>query len=466
METPEQPGQAGATAKNKKDLSVLRIEPEQREAPERGPRKGRGLLFIIAGVIAAVIVAGIIGVRTFASAPVVNVARVAVSSAPSAGTPVLTASGYIVAHHTIQVSSKIVGKVIWVGIEAGDKVTKGQVLARLDDSEFRAQYEQAVANFQASQAKLKELEAGSRPQEIAASKATVAQAEATFKNAAINLKRQQALFSQQIASQQQLTDAQSQYQVALAQLNNARQNYTLVKIGPRIEDINAQQAQAAQTRAAEDYAQTMLDACLIRSPIDGTVLERDVEIGEMVSNQNFGGNTGVKSSVATLANLNDLLVELDINETDFPKISPHQLANVTADAYPSRVYKGYVYEIAPQADRQKATIQIKVKIDKPDSFLRPEMNAHVTFLAPQMAGAEQTTADSLTVPASAIIQRNGQTAVFVLAGEHVKLTTVQTGSQTGGQTEVVSGLGPNDVVVVSGQSELKTGERVKVSGGA
>ncbi|MGH9351709.1 MAG: efflux RND transporter periplasmic adaptor subunit, partial [Terriglobia bacterium] len=292
----------------------------------------------------------------------------------------------------------------------------------------------------------------------------MAQAQANYNNAAINLKREQALFKEQIASQQNMTDAQSQYQVNLAQLNNAKQNYALVKIGPRIEDINAQRAAVAQTKAAVDYAQTMLDACLIRSPIDGTVLERDVEIGEMVSNENFGGTTGVKASVATLANLNDLLVELDINENDFPKVAPHQQCNVTADAYPNRVYKGYVYEISPQADRQKATIQVKVKIEQPDNYLRPEMNAHVAFLAPASAGQAQ--ADSLTVPSNAVIQRNGQPGVFVVEGSRVRLATIQTGRQLNNQTEVISGLGPNDLVVVAGQDALQSGQRVKVQGGA
>lgn len=448
---------------DEKDLSVLRIDRSQKPQPKTGGSNSRSTLGWIVGIVIAAAVASVIVARVYAGAPVVKVARVSVSSAPVGGSVVLNAGGYIVAHHTIQVSSKIVGKVIWVGIEAGDKVAKGQALARLDDSEYRAQYDQAVANLAAAQAKLKELEAGSRPQEIAASKATVAQALATFNNAAINLKREQALFKEQIASQQQLTDAQSQYNVALAQLNNARQNYTLVKIGPRIEDINAQRAVVAQTRAAVDYAQTMLDACEIRAPVSGTILERDVEIGEMVSNQNFGGNTGVKSSVATMANLQDLLVELDINETDFPKISMHQRCNVTADAYPNRVYKGYVYEIAPQADRQKATIQVKVKIDQPDTYLRPEMNAHVAFLAPETSGA-RLTADALIIPSSAVIQHNGQPSVFVVEGSHARLVSIETGPQMGSQTQVVSGLDPNAVVIVTGQSALKPGQRVKIAG--
>lgn len=445
-----------------KDLGVLRIDRTETAAPKNNnPRR-----FFVGLAVTAILIAvgGIIGARMLASVPVVKVASVTLQSSPSSGEVVLTAGGYIVAHHTIQVSSKIVGKVVWVGVEAGDQVKKGQVLVRLDDSEFRAQAEQARATLAAANAKLKELEAGSRPQQIAAAEATSEQGKANLENASLNLKRMRALYNGQIASTQQLNDAESKYQVALAQYNNAQQNYELVKVGPRTEDIDAQRAAAAQSRAAVDYAQTMLDACLIRSPIDGTVLERDVEAGEMVSNQNFGGNTGVKASVATLANLNDLLAELDINESDFPHVSMRQRCRVTADAYPDRVYKGYVYEIAPEADRQKATVQVKIKIEHPDGYLRPEMNTHVSFLAPANARQTGPGKAAMMIPASAVIERGGHQSVFVLEGNHVRLQAVQTAAEAGGEVHVTSGLSPDNSVVVKGMSVLKSGERVKVAG--
>lgn len=441
-----------------KDLSVLRIDHSEQDRPGAGG-KGPWKLAAVAAVIVAVAVIGVWVVRTFAAAPAVKVARVAITPAADAGTAVLTASGYIIAHHTIEVGSKIVGKVVWIGVEAGDKVKKGQVLVRLDDSEYRAQLEQAQANWAALKAKMKEEEAGSRPQEVAASRATMAQARANFVNAAVTLKRTQALFSEKIDSSAQLDDARAQYNATKAQLNNAQQNYQLVKIGPRIEDINYARAQAAQAKANMDYEQTMLDATVIRAPIDGTILERDVELGELVSNMNFGGDTGVKASVVSIANLKDLLVELDINENDFSKVRMQQQCTVTADAYPNRVHKGYVYQISPQADRQKATIQVKVKILEPDDYLKPEMNAHVSFLASGKPG--QRTAEILTVPASAVVQRDGQPGVFVLDGSHVRLHMIQTGRQMDGQAEVVNGLGPNDDVIVEGQGALKNGERVK-----
>jgi HlyD family secretion protein len=444
---------------SEKDLSVLRIDRSHSDGRETRATKPRKAAALIAVILAAVIT-GFWVVRSLASAPTVKVARVAVSPAASSGSVVLTAGGYIIAHHTIEVGSKIVGKVVWIGVEAGDEVKKGQVLVRLDDTEYRAQLEQAKANWVALKAKLKEEEVGSRPQEIAAARATMAQARANFVNAALTLKRTKALFSEKIDSSAQLDDAQAQYNATQAQFNNAEQNYQLVKIGPRIEDINYARAQVAQGKANVDYEQTMLDSTLIRAPIDGTILERDVELGELVSNMNFGGDTGVKASVVSIANLRDLLVELDINENDFSKVSMHQNCTVTADAYPNRIFKGYVYEIAPEADRQKATIQVKVKILSPDDYLKPEMNAHVSFLAAGNSGEQQT--DALTVPPNAVIQRSGQAAVFVLDGSHVRLRLIQTGRQLNGQTEVLSGLGPNDRVVVRGQDALKPGERVNV----
>lgn len=453
---------ASSSQNPEKDLSVLRIDREQKQTPGSGSGRSWKPFGVAAAVIIAVIVAGFLVARTFANAPAVKVARVSVTTGAPAGTVALTAGGYIVAHHTIEVGSKIVGKVEWIGIEAGDRVKKGQVLVRLDDAEFRAQLEQAKANLMSLEAKLKELEAGSRPQEIAASRATVAQAQADFNNAAITWKRTQQLFNEKIVSQTQLDDARAQYHSTQAKLNNARQNYDLVKIGPRIEDINYARAQVAQAKANVDYEQTMLDSTLIRAPIDGTVLERDVEVGELVSNMNFGGNTGVKASVASIANLKDLLVELDINENDFPKVKMSQQCNVTADAYPDRIYKGYVYEISPEADRQKATIQVKVKVLNPDDYLRPEMNAHVSFLAPETG--KQAASDTLVIPGRAVIQRNGQPGVFVLEGSHVRLQAIQTGRQAGDLVEVTEGLGPNDWVVTQGQETLKSGERVKVEG--
>lgn len=449
------------------DLSVLQIDRSRKESLEPKKRFPWGPLVYVGVGIVFVLVVGLAVSGIFAKAPEVEVQRVMIERGSSTGgTVVLTAGGYIVAHHTIQVSSKVIGKVAWVGIEKGDHVKEGQVLVRLEDNEYRAQLEQAKANLSVTRARLLELETGSRPQEIDQARAAVEEAQANFQNAEINLRRIEDLAKQAIASQQQLDNARTQYHVTKAQLENARKRYDLVKIGPRQEQIAYARAQAAQAQAAVDYAQTMLDSTLIRAPVTGTVLERLIEKGEMVSTMNLGGTGGVKASVCSLADLDDMQVELDINQNDFPRISPHQDCLVTADAYPDRPYKGVVDEIAPQANRQKATIQVKVKILKPDEYLRPEMNAHVSFLAPSKGEASNTPHEMLSIPRAAIVQNEGKSAVFVLDGSHVRLREIEVGRDLGDRLEVASGLGPNDTIVVRGLEGLTSGQRVRVKQGA
>ena len=445
-----------------KDLSFLKIDRAAKGplGPEKKSRL-RPILYAAAALVAVAAVALTVS-WVYASAPVVTVARPAIEQGGAMNGPVtLTAGGYIVAHHTIEVSSKVVGKVIWIGVEKGDKVKKDQLLVRLDDSEYLAQLNQAKANLAALQAKLAELEAGSRPQEILASQAAVEQAQADFENAQLTLKRTRDLFNQKIDSQSQLDNAQAQFDMARARLASSRQNYQLVKIGPRIEDIDYARAQVEQARANVDYAQTLEDATFIKAPIAGTVLERNIEMGEMISNMSLGGTGGVKTSVVSLADLNDLQVELDINQNDFPRISPHQQCAVTADAYPDRVYNGVVAEISPEANRQKATIQVKVKILNPDDYLRPEMNGHVSFLAPEK-GKASAASETLSVPHTAVVDRDGKSSVFVVDGSHVRLREVQLGRDLGDRVEVVEGLGPNDQVVVAGPDGLASGQRVKI----
>jgi HlyD family secretion protein len=390
----------------------------------------------------------------------VDTIRVASGSSGVAGGPgvALNATGYIVAHHPIEVSSKVVGKVAWVGVEKGDRVKEGQVLVRLEDAEYQAQHAQAKANLAVAEARLKELETGSRPQEIDAARAAVEQAEADFKNDEVILKRTEDLTHQGIAPQQQLDNARAQDDVAKAKLESAKKSYELVKIGPRVEQIDYARAQVAQARAAVEYTQTMLDSTRIRAPVSGTVLDRLVEKGEMVSTMNFGGTGGVKASVVSLADLNDLQVELDINQNDFARITPHQRCNIVADAYPDRVYRGVVAEIAPEANRQKATIQVKVKVLQPDQYLRPEMNASVAFLSDERAArAGDPPRPTIVVPASAV--KND--SVFIVLGARAVRRPVKTGPATNQGVQIQEGLVGGEDLILNPPASLKDGDRVR-----
>jgi HlyD family secretion protein len=447
-----------------KDLSVLQIDRASKDAlDEKKKVPWAFLLYVVVGAVLVVVI-GLAVSGIFANVQEVEVRRPAIEKGAMSGNVVLTAGGYIVAHHPIQLSSKVVGKVAWVGIEKADHVKEGQVLVRLEDSEYQAQLAQAKASLAVAKARLKELETGSRPQEIDAARAAVGQAEANFQNAEINLKRMDDLARQKVASQAQLDNARMQYEVTKSQLESARKNYELVKIGPRQEQIEYARAQVAQAAAAVAYAQTMVDSTLIRSPVNGTVLERLVEKGEMVSTMNLGGTGGVKASVAALADLNDMQVQLDINQNDFPRVSPSQSCALTADAYPDRVYQGVVAEIAPEANRQKATIEVRVKILHPDAYLRPEMNAHVSFLSPSESQKEAAR-EMLSIPRGALVQKEGKTAVFVLEGSRARLREIQIGRDLGDRVEVVDGVSANDQIVVRGMEGLTAGQRVKVKAG-
>lgn len=446
-----------------KDLSVLHIDSSSKEPLPEKHKPGSKLWAYVLAAAVVVLAAAFLAARMLGNSPQVEVQRVAVEPAPAGGDVVLTASGYIVAHHTIQVGSKVVGRVAWIGIEKGDRVSQGQVLVRLEDSEFQAQWAQAKASLAVARANLNKLENGSRPQEIEEAQAAVEEAQAEFQNAGISLQRTRQLAAESVASRQQLDNDQAAYDVARAKLDSARKNLELVKIGPRREDIDLARAQVQQAQGAADYARTMLDATVIRSPIDGVVLERSVEKGEMVSTMNLGGaGSGVQASVASLADPNDLQAELDISQNDFSRISAKQNANITADAYPDRVYKGVVAEIAPEANRQKATIQVKVRVLQPDAYLRPEMNAHVSFLAPE-TGGRAASRDVLWVPGSAIVEKDGKPEVFILDGSRVRVREIQAGRTIGERVEVVDGVGPNDRVVARGAETLKPGQRVRVA---
>ncbi len=283
----------------------------------------------------------------------------------------LNATGYIVAAHKIEVAAKVIGRVKWIGVDKGDHVREGEVIVRLEDDEYQAQLLQAKGQLANLQAKLDEALHGSRPEEIAQALANLISAKADLDNARITLDRARGLVNEKIAPRQQLDDAQARYDGAIHKVTALQKTYELAKLGPRQEEIDALRGQVQQARGALDYAETNLADTIIRAPVTGTILERAVEKGEFVTTS-FVGDRGAKGYVVSLADLNDLEVELDINQNDFAKLHAAQRGSVTTDAFPDRKYDGFIKEISPEANRQKATVQVKVKIEKPDSYLRPK----------------------------------------------------------------------------------------------
>jgi len=241
---------------------------------------------------------------------------------------ILTANGYIVARERIELSPRFMGVVKWIGVRKGDTVTNGQVVVRLDDSEYAARL-------------------GENDGQLAVARVAVDKAR-------LDLRRTGELVQKQVEMQKSLDDAR----LALASAEAALQ----------------------QVAGARRLLETWMEWCVIRSPVDGVVLERLVDANELVTPQSFGSGRGPSTSLLAVADLSDLQVEVDLGESDVAKISLGQKCVVTPQAFIERRYEAVVAEIAPEASRQKGTLQVKVRISKPDRFLTPELTANVDFI--------------------------------------------------------------------------------------
>jgi HlyD family secretion protein len=442
-------------------LRSLKIDRTAAAPPpvrNRAPKK-----FLLA--LSVLIVLAVFGyLYFFSAAKAITAAPVKIESGgTSAATAVLSATGYVVAHHKIAVGAKVMGRVAWIGVEKGDRVQQGQVLVRLEDQEFRAQVNQAKANLAAAQARLDQLRAGSRPQEKLKDKATVMQAEANLRNAEAEHDRAAQLYPAGIISKADLDRAVAQRDAARAALEAARQSSTMTDIGPRSEEISAAAAQVRQMQAALDYANTQLAATEIKAPVSGTVLERIVERGEMVTPSAMG-ESGARTSVVSLADLNDLQIELDISQQDFARLTMGQRAEIIPEAYQNLKYSGFIAEIAPEANRAKATVQVKVKVENPDEQLRPEMNARVNFLNDKAAATENgRPAARVLVPKAAVVHRDGGDFVFVVKGSRVEQRVIRVGEASGDFYQVMEGLSGGESAAITGVDKLRDGDRVKIT---
>jgi len=451
------------------DLQSLRIDRSER-GDGGGEPPAWARRYIIGG-IALVVVLGAVALayRAFSSAvPEVEVARASAETSPeAAGATVLSATGYIVAHHTINVNSKVTGRLEWIGVEKGDKVKEGQVLVRLENQEFQAAYEQARGAVANARAYLEELEHGSRPEEIQQAEHNLDEARATLANDKLTLDRTKELAANGVVSRQQLDDVTAKFEADQQRANSLQQGFALAKIGPRPEEIARAQGAMAQAQGQLDFAKAQLDATVIRAPVTGTILDRTAEKGELITAQFASAAAGgPQGSVVSLADLNDLQVELDIAQADFARLSPTQKAVVTTDTYPDKEYNGQIAQISPEANRQKATVQVKVQVldpgKYPDIQLRPEMNATVRFLANQQPKDAKGPA-GVFVPSAALRDRDGKKVVFIAYDGRVVAREVHvTGQRSDGA--LVDGLVGGETVVTTAPATLKDGDKIKIKG--
>ena len=443
----------------------MKIDRQGRRNPKRLSK------WSVAWIIGGVLILAVLGVwvtTVFLTSEGAEVETYRVSASTPGSTNgsgiILNAAGYIVSHHKIELTSKVVGRVAWIGVEKGDPVKTGQVLVRLEDAEYQAQFIQAEGNLKSLQAQLLELENGSRPEEIARARADVVQAKADLENARVNLERTRGLFKEGVAPSQDLDNAQARYDAQVARVDSLTKNYELVHIGPRREQIESMRGRVEEARGEVELRRTFLDATVIKAPVTGTILERAVEVGEFVTT-NFVGERGAKGYVVSLADLNDLQVELDISQDDFAKLTMGQKGIVTTDAFPDRKYEGTIEEMSPEANRQKATVQVKVKILKPDVYLRPEMNARVAFLAketPQEKSRGVAAAPALIfIPSAAIRESSDKKSVFVVFDGRATERVVKVGGTSSRGVEIREGLVGDEEIVMNPAAKLKSGDRVK-----
>jgi HlyD family secretion protein len=440
------------------ELKSLRID----RSKKRSEQPSRWATAWILGGIALILLSagGFYAYGMLTRATEVDTMRVRATSAGDAaraGDVILNATGYIVAAHKIELAAKVVGKVAWIGVEKADMVKKDQELVRLEDDEYRAQLQQAkgaLANLEASLARAMN---GSRPEEVAKAKADLDNAKANEVNAKVTLDRTKKLVEEGVLSKQALDDAQAKYDSTVAQTISVFRTYDLAKLGPRKEDIDAARGLVEQAKGQVALAETQLSNTIIRAPVTGTILERNVEKGEFVTT-GFVGDKGAKGYVVSIADLNDLKVEIDINQNDFAKLGPHQKGIITTDAFPDRKYDGAIDEVSPEANRQKATVQVKVKVLHPDQFLRPEMNASVAFVSDaKPAEKGEIAKPSIVVPMSAV--RSG--SVFVIANGRAVKRAIKTGGTTPQGVHIEDGLIGGEDLIVNPPADLKDGDRVK-----
>jgi HlyD family secretion protein len=439
-----------------KELEGLRIDRSAVATESSGSPWARS---IIVGGIVVIVLLGVaaLAYRFMGSAPEVDVVRASAEGANIGGV-VLTATGYIIPHHKIEANSKVTGRVAWIGVEKGDKVKEGQVLVRLEDQEFRAQYDQARGAADSARAQLEQLQHGSRPEEIQQTEHNLSEARATAANDKLTLDRTKKLVAQAVLSQQALDDASAKYEASQQRVHSLEQSYQLSKLGPRAEEIARAQGALTQAEGQAAYAKSQLDATVIRAPISGTILERSVEKGELLTGQ----FASAARPVFSLANLEDIQADLDVAQDDFAKLSPHQKAVVTVDAFPDLKWDGVIAEVSPEANRQKATIEVKVQILNPDSHLRPEMNTTVHFIADENKNATAQSAGAY-VPTAALRDADGKKYVLIAFNDKAMKRDVKILSQRSGGA-LVSGLNGGESVITTAPEGLKDGDKIKIKG--
>jgi len=404
------------------DLSKLRID-RSRDDESTTDSSSRKYLLLFSGIAATVIAVYFLFFRgSLASSVEVQTFTVTAIS-PAQADAVLTASGYVVAQRQAAVASKGTGRLEYLGVEEGDQVKAGQIIARLEHSDMSAAWAQAKAD-------------------LAATKARLPQSQADLQEATIQYNRYKQLVAEQLVARADFDAAEARYKRAVA-------------------TVTADSAAIRSVESAVRSAEVALEYTNIRAPFDGTVLTKNADVGEIVAP--FGSASSARAAVVSIADMSSLEVEADVSESNIQRIKSGQPCEIVLDAYQETRYPGVVGKIVPTADRAKATVMTKIKFVQIDERVLPEMSAKVTFLNKAASATMTTGAKKIVVSPAAIITRGEQKIAFVIRDESVTETPVEIVGTLGSMLEVRSGLNEGNQVVLNPPAEMKTGMKVKLA---
>jgi RND family efflux transporter MFP subunit len=390
---------------NEVDLASLRIDRSSaRPAPSRKLRRVRRVVIWL--LVLAVSAAGLVFVWNLLNPGIEVQLATASLSSPAQANSLLTASGYVVARRKAAVASKGTGRLIYLGVEEGDAVKKGQIIARLEDEDVVAALRRARENLRMAEADLKD-------------------AKQTFD-------RQRILLEKQLIAQAEYDAAEARYKRVAASIGAAK--------------FGVEEAQVA------------VENTRIVAPFDGTVLNKNADIGEIVAP--LAGAESSRAAVVTIADLDSLEVEADVSEANITLVFSGQPCEITLDAYPERHYPGFVDKIVPTADRAKATVQVKIRFQSYDRRVLPEMSAKISFLPKGAGDIAKMSQPLLTVPAASVATRNGKPVVYQVEGDRAVEVPVVLGQRMVGWVEIKQGLKAGEKVIARIDEKIQPGSKV------
>lgn len=402
---------------DKPSLDQLRIE---RKPEKQSSGKGKYFALVAFFLLLAAAAAYFYGFRPSAVTDVQTATASRVSGEAMA--TVLNASGYVTARRQATVSSKFTGKVTEVLIEEGMQVEEDQVLARLDDANIRASYELAAAQLLSSQRSLKETET-------------------LLAEAHRNVERTAKLVERDLASEVEMDRVRALSGSLDAQMDRKRAD---IQVAARQLDIFQQQ----------------LEDTIIRAPFAGVIVAKNAQPGEMISPVSAGGGF-TRTGIGTIVDMSSLEIEIDVNEAYINRVKPDQDVVATLDAYPDWKIPCHVIAIIPTADRQRATVEVRVGFNELDPRVLPDMGVKVGFQEVESDGSEAKPVSGVQVPGGAIRQADGRDYVLVVADNRVERRAVSVGESRGNAILIISGLSAGERVVVGGPPELIDGDAVR-----